>query len=69
MDELLNAVKERIGKEARQPKELYAELKQMGLMMFMSNTMSKDQVIAFCADMLKLYISLTEKTGEKMLAK
>jgi hypothetical protein len=64
MDELLNAVKERIGKEARQPKELYAELKQMGLMMFMSNTMSKDQVIAFCSDMLKLYLSLAQ-TGEK----
>ena len=64
MDELLNAVRERIGKEPRLPKELYAELKQMGLMMFMSNTMSKDQVIAFCADMLKLYLDL-KKTGEK----
>jgi hypothetical protein len=65
MDSLLDAIKERAGKEKRQPKELYGEMKQMGLMMFMSNTMSKDQVIAFCADMLKLYISLTEKTGEK----
>lgn len=65
MDELLDAVKERIEKEARPPKALYGELKQMGLMMFMSNTMSRDQVIAFCGDMLKLYISLTEKTGEK----
>ena len=59
MDELLNAVKERIGKEARQPKELYAELKQMGAAMFFTNTMSKEQVIAFCSDMVKLYLSLT----------
>ena len=64
MDELLDAVRERIEKEGRTPKELYAELKQMGLMMFMSNTMSRDQVIAFCADMLKLYLDL-KKTGEK----
>lgn len=64
MDELINAVRERIEKESRQPKELYGEIKQMGLMMFMSNTMSRDQVIAFCADMLKLYLDL-KKTGEK----
>lgn len=63
MGELLNAIKERIGKEARQPKELFAELKRMGAAMFFTNTMSRDQVIAFCADMLKLYLSLT-KTGE-----
>ena len=64
MDDMLEAVKERIGKEQRQPKELYTELKQMGMAMFFTNTMSKDQVIAFCADMLKLYLDL-KKTGEK----
>ena len=64
MDELLDAVKERIGKEGRTPKELYGEIKQMGAAMFFTNTMSRDQVIAFCADMLKLYFDL-KKTGEK----
>ena len=61
MDSMLDAIKERIGKESRPPRELYAELKQMGMAMFFTNTMSKEQVIAFCADMVKLYLSLTDK--------
>ncbi|MBP3730033.1 MAG: hypothetical protein J6I40_01010 [Mailhella sp.] len=61
MDSLLEEIKERIEKETRQPRELYSGLKQMGAAMFFSNTMSKEQVIMFCAAMIKLYLSLTEK--------
>ena len=61
MDSMLDAIRGRIEKEARQPRELYAEIKQMGAGMFFTNTMSKEQVIAFCADMVKLYLALTDK--------
>ena len=64
MDDLLNAVRERMEKEGRTPKELYGEMKQMGAAMFFTNTMSREQVIAFCADMLKLYLDL-KSAGEK----
>ena len=63
MDSLLDAIRDRAGKEARTPKELYGEMKQMGAAMFFTNTMSKEQVIAFCADMLKLYTELSRRNN------
>ena len=63
MDSLLKELKRKIENENRPPEQLYANLKQSGAYMFMTNTMNKDLVLGFCAAMLKLYDNLKAKEG------
>ena len=54
----------RIEQEARPSEQLYAALKQLGVQMFLTNTMNKELVLSFCAAMLKLYANLSAKARE-----
>lgn len=61
MEELLKEIQ----KEAESNKlglpETYQSLKAMGIQMFMTNTMSRQQVVGFCGGMIKLYQALKPK--------
>lgn len=62
MDQLLKDLRKRIDQEKRPSPELYASIRQLGLQMFLTNTMGRESVLMFCSAMLKLYSNLT---GEK----
>lgn len=55
MEQLIQAVKEQIEKDKRPPNELYSFIKQLGLYMITTNTMSKENVVLMTASMLRLY--------------
>ena len=64
MDQLLKELKRRIEAEHRPSTELYAAIRQLGVQMFLTNTMGRESVLVFCSCMLKLYSNLAEKGKE-----
>ena len=58
--ELLKEIKTRIEKEDRPSQYLYAETKAIALQMYMTNKMSKENIVMMCADLIKLYENLKE---------
>ena len=63
MDQLLKELRRRIESEKRPSTELYASIRQLGMQMFLTNTMGRESVLMFCAAMLKLYDNLKAKEG------
>ena len=61
MDQLLNEIRFRLENETRSSPELVSSLKQMGLLMFVTGTITKEQVVTFCTALLKLYQNTREK--------
>jgi DNA phosphorothioation-dependent restriction protein DptG len=62
--DLLKELAEKYKAENRSSKELYASIKTTGMQMFVTNTMSKEQVLTFCSSLLKLFENLTVKQTE-----
>ena len=58
MEELLKEIQNQIEKDNRSPQQIYEMLKGLGMFMFTTNTISKDNVVAFCSSLLSLYIKL-----------
>ena len=58
MQELLKELRRRVEQETRPSEQLYATMRQLGLQMFLTNTMGRETVLTFCAAMLKLYENL-----------
>ena len=56
--EIMKEIQTRIENENRPSETLYQEIKGLGLQMFMTNTLNKEQVIIFCSDLVKLYLNL-----------
>jgi len=65
MEQLLKELKRRVDAEKRPSTELYASIRQLGLQMFLTNTMGRESVLQFCSCMLKLYSNLAEKNKEE----
>lgn len=55
MSDLLDEIKERLDKENRSVRALYAELVQYAEVMYLTNTFSRDSVIAMCSNLIKMY--------------
>lgn len=55
MDEMIQAIKDRLSEENRGVTELYAELKQLGMTMYFTNRITKEMVILMCSDLLRTY--------------
>jgi len=64
MDQLLKELRRRIEAERRPSTELYASIRQLGLQMFLTNTMGRETVLMFCSCMLKLYENLAAQQKE-----
>lgn len=58
-EQLLTDIKSRLAAETRPPEQIYAALKASGVQMMMTNTLSREQVIGFCAGLIKLYEQLS----------
>lgn len=58
MMEIIQEIQNKIDNENRDPLTLYNEIKNYGLLMFTTNKMTKDLVVAVCADLVKLYEQL-----------
>lgn len=59
--QLLDEIKEATEKDVRDLGSVYGSLKAMGVQMFMTNSMTKEQVIAFCSGLIRLYEGLKPK--------
>lgn len=66
MDQLLNEIQFRLTNETRSSPELISSLKQMGLLMFVTGTITKEQVVTFCTALIKLYSNTKEKYDAKV---
>lgn len=60
--QLLREIKSRLESDSRSPQELCQALQFMGMQMFMqmmkSRTLTHEQVVGFCAGLIKLYADL-----------
>ena len=61
MEDLLKQIQTKIEEDTRSSEEIYSMLKQLGTYMFMTNTLSRDNVILFCSSLIKLYLNLKLK--------
>lgn len=61
MNEILKEIKSRIEKDENSPEAMYTEMKVILMRMYMTNTMSKDDVIKVCSDMIGLYDKLKSR--------
>ena len=59
--DLIQELTEKYKAENRSSEELYASIKTTGMQMFVTNTMSKEQVLNFCSSLLKLFENLSAK--------
>ena len=61
--QILKEVEKRLEADSRSPQELLPALQFLGAQMFMqmmkSRTLSHEQVVGFCAGLIKLYADLT----------
>lgn len=58
MPQLINEIKNKVNSEERPPAVLYNEVKKLGMYMYVTNTITKDQVITICSNLIKLYETL-----------
>ena len=58
MKDLLVEIQNKIESDKRLPNVLYANIKQLGTYMIVTNTLSKDNVVNFCSSLIKLYLDL-----------
>lgn len=58
---LIHEVEKLVDNENRPASELYAELKTIGGVMYLSNRLSKDMVLRMCSDLIVLYEMLKGK--------
>lgn len=58
MEEILKEIQSKLENDTRTPQEMYSMLKQLGLYMFTTNTISKDNVVLFCSTLLGMYDKL-----------
>lgn len=65
MPQLINEIKNRVNSEERAPGVLYDEVKKIGMYMYVTNTLTKDQVITICSNLIKLYETLNNKDNDK----
>ena len=65
MEQLLKELRRRIDHETRSSQELYASIRQLGMTMFLTNTMGRENVLMFCTAMLKLDHNLAEAQKEE----
>lgn len=56
--QILKEIRSKIDAETRSSQELYMELRNTGLQMVFTNRISREQVVGFCADLIKLYDQL-----------
>ena len=59
--ELLQEIKKKINTINCSPEEMYANIKQIGTYMIVSNSLSKDNVVTFCSNLIKLYETLKSR--------
>lgn len=59
--QVLKEIKSKIDAETRPPQVIYSELRAMGVQMMLMNAISREQVVAFCAGLIKLYDQLKPK--------
>lgn len=62
--QVLKEIKSRIDAETRSWPTLFSEMKIMVAQMLFMRTLTKDQVVAFCADMIKMYDQLSKKDAQ-----
>lgn len=58
---LMEEIQNRVDKEQRTTKELYAIAKDNIMRMFFSGSMSKEQVVSVCSSLIKLYYNLNRE--------
>ena len=59
--ELLQEIKKKIDTINCSPEEMYSNIKQIGAYMMVSNTVSRDNVVNICSNLIKLYTTLKAK--------
>lgn len=58
---ILDEISRRLEIERRSPQELFAYLKQNGMMIFMARRINQEQVIGCCVAMISMYEQLEGK--------
>ena len=53
--QILKEIKSRIDAETRTPQDIYMGLRNTGLQMIFNHSVSSEQVVSFCAGLIKLY--------------
>ena len=56
--QILKEIKSRIDAETRTPQDIYMGLRNTGLQMIFTHSVSREQVVSFCAGLIKLYDQL-----------
>ena len=64
--EILDEIQHRIESESRSSGELVSTLRQLGTYMFITGTITKEQVVTFCSSLIKLYNNTKEKYDAKV---
>lgn len=64
--EILDEIQHRIESESRLSGELVSTLRQLGTYMFITGTITKEQVVTFCSSLIKLYNNTKEKYDAKI---
>jgi len=64
--EILEEIQHRIDSESRSSSELVSTLRQLGTYMFVTGTITKEQVVTFCSSLIKLYNNTKEKYDAKV---
>lgn len=60
--QILKDIKNRVEEETRSPQQIYSELRFAGAQMMLTNTITRGQVVGFCAGLIKLYDMLSPKS-------
>ena len=58
--EILDDIQKRIEVDKSTPEELFIKIRNTGLQMFMSKSLSREQVIVMCSSLIKMYNDLHE---------
>lgn len=64
--EILEEIQHRIESESRSSSELVSTLRQLGTYMFITGTITKEQVVTFCSSLINLYNNTKEKYDAKV---
>lgn len=62
--QVLKEIRSRIDAETRSPQVIYSELQAIGAQMVVMRVLSREQVVRFCAGLIKLYDQLRPKEAQ-----